>query len=236
MSETRTVIREMLLAGGLLLTFALVGVGIVSLTYEKTLERIEDNRRLALQRELQALLPPLMHDNAMYEDTLQVRHATLLGSDEPLTVYRARMDDEPVAAVLTVVAPDGYSGPIRLLVAIDATDETIRGVRVVSHQETPGLGDAIEHRRGAWITRFRGHGLDEPTREGWRVRVDGGSFDQITGATVTARAVVRAVRNALLYFRNNRETLFTQTDDFRIPEPVADKVADKPPAESEEEP
>ncbi|MEX0871295.1 MAG: electron transport complex subunit RsxG [Aquisalimonadaceae bacterium] len=206
MNETRATIRAVLIAGGLLLAFALAGVGMVALTYEQTLERIAENRRLTMLRQLQTVIPPGIYDNRPDQDTLMVRDPTLLGSAGPLTVYRARLDGEPTAAILTVVAPDGYSGNISLLVGV-FSDGRLSGVRVISHQETPGLGDAIERERSTWISGFDNRSLEDPPRDGWRVRRDGGEFDHITGATITSRAVIKAVRNALLYFEQHRDTL-----------------------------
>ena len=107
------------------------------------------------------------------------------------------------------VAPDGYAGAIRLLVAV-APDGRLLGVRVLSHKETPGLGDAIDSRRSGWIGAFAGRSLEDPREDRWKVRKDGGDFDQLTGATVTPRAVVRAVRNALVYFDRHRDALLAQ--------------------------
>ncbi len=104
------------------------------------------------------------------------------------------------------VAPDGYAGSIRLLVGIGA-DGRLLGVRVVAHRETPGLGDAIDERKSTWIDGFKGRSLGDPALERWHVKKDGGDFDQFTGATVTPRAVVGAVLDALLYFEANRATL-----------------------------
>jgi len=206
-SKSTTAVREMLLAGGLLLVFALAGVGLVAYTYDQTAERIEDNRRNTVQRELQAVVPAALHDNAPVRDMIIISGESRLGSVKPLPVYRARLDGEPAAVIFTVVAPGGYSGDILLLVGVLA-DGTVSGVRVVSHQETPGLGDAIEPHRSDWIRHFNERSLDDPERQHWRVDRDGGQFDRITGATITARAVVNAVRDTLLYFEEHKQTLF----------------------------
>ncbi len=198
----------MLMAGAILMAVALAGVGAVAYTYHGTLDRIEDNRRLALLKELQEVVPAERYDNAPERDTLELPGAALLGTTTPATAYRARLGDEPAAVVLPAVAADGYSGPIRLLVGIYA-DGSLAGVRVASHQETPGLGDGIEARRGNWIFQFNGRSLEDPEPENWLLRRSGGEFDQLTGATVTSRAVVHAVRNALLYFQEHQELLFT---------------------------
>ena len=197
-----------MLRGGLLLgLFAVIGGGLVAGVYEGTKARIAANEREALERNIRALVPPDMHDNDIIEDTIQVRSRELLGSDEPLTVYRARKGGKPVAAIIEAVAPDGYSGNIYLLVAVK-TDGTLAGVRVLSHKETPGLGDAIEVMKSDWILGFTGKSLHNPPPERWKVKRDGGVFDQFTGATITPRAVVQAVYRALRFYRERKQTLF----------------------------
>ena len=128
-----------------------------------------------------------------------------------MTVYRARRDGAPVALVLTAVAPDGSSGPIELLVGVNA-DGTVAGVRVLAHRETPGLGDPIEASRSDWVLAFAGRSLGDPPPAGWTVRRDGGAFDQFTGATITPRAVVHAVRRVLEYVGANQEALYARRD------------------------
>lgn len=200
-------LRHIILAGGILALFAVAGTSLVALTHEATDERIAANQRAATLATLHELVPEERYDNDPVADAITVTAPQALGSREPLTVYRARRDGEPVAAVLTAVAPDGYGGPIRLLVAINH-DGTLAGVRVVNHSETPGLGDAIEAERSDWIHDFAGRSLGNPPLEDWRVEKDGGTFDQFTGATITPRAVVAAVRRALQYYEEHRRELF----------------------------
>ena len=198
--------RRMLGAGGLLAAFAVVGAGLVSLTADATRERIAANERAYLLRSLNDVLPATAYDNDMFEDTVELTDPELLGSPDPLTAYRARRDGKTVAIIFNVVAPAGYSGPIRLVIGVNA-DGAVTGVRVVSHRETPGLGDDIEVQRSDWILGFDDMQLDSLPEKGWAVQRDGGEFDQFTGATVTPRAVVKAVHNALIYFSENREFL-----------------------------
>ena len=199
--------RHMLQTGVLLGLFAMAGAALVAATYEVTKQRIAENERLALLDKLQSVVPPERYDNNLLDDTVQVGDPELLGTARPVNVYRARKDGEPVAAILTPVAPDGYGGPIRLIVGVNA-DGSVAGVRVLSHRETPGLGDLIEESRSDWILGFNGKSLGNPPAEKWKVKRDGGVFDQFTGATITPRAVVTAVRNTLEYFQNHRDTLF----------------------------
>lgn len=201
------VARSMLRAAGILAGFAVFGALLVAITWESTAERIAENERAYLMRTLADVLPEGAYDNALHEDFITVTNSELLGTSAPVTVYRARLRNRPVAVVMAPVAPGGYSGPIRLLVGILA-DGTVSGVRVVSHRETPGLGDKVEVERDDWILGFEGRSLGQPPREAWAVRRDGGVFDQFTGATITPRAVVSAVRDALIYFEANRDALF----------------------------
>ena len=197
----------MLRAAVILAGFGIFGTLLVAVTWESTAERIAENERAYLLRTLGDVLPQGAYDNAVHDDFITVTDPELLGTPEPVTVYRARSGSRPVAVVMTPTAPGGYSGPIRLLVGILA-DGTVSGVRVVAHRETPGLGDKIEVERNDWILDFEGRSLGNPARERWAVQRDGGVFDQFTGATITPRAVVSAVRDALIYFEANRDALF----------------------------
>ena len=210
------VYRPVFISAGFLLVFAVIGSGLVAFTFDSTEERIAENQRRALLKSLNQLVPSDRYDNDIFSDTLLVHDPELLGTEEPVTVYRARKDGWPVAAVLAPVAPDGYNGNIRLLVAINL-DGTLAGVRVIQHRETPGLGDGIETDRSDWILGFNGKSLSNPAKKGWRVKRDGGQFDQFTGATITPRAVVKAVHKALLYFKLRRQRLFE-----RAPETATD--------------
>lgn len=197
-----------MMRNGLLLgLFAVVGTGVVALTYHNTKERIADNQRKALLASLHELVPPGDYNNDILQDTTTVIDPKRLGTASPVTVYRARRDGKPVAVVMTPVAPDGYNGDIRLLVAV-RYDGTILGVRVIAHNETPGLGDNIELSKSPWITTFKGRTLTNPPPDKWHVKRDGGVFDQFTGATITPRAVVKAVHNCLKYFMSHRKALF----------------------------
>ena len=209
---TSALLRSVFRSGLILGTFAVVGVSLVAMSFEATKERVDANRRAALLRSLYAVVKPEEHDNDLFDDVVKVSSPVWLGTEDAVAVYRARMGSEPVAAVLTPVAPDGYNGSIRLLVGI-YHDGTLAGVRVVGHRETPGLGDGIDERRSDWIYSFDGRSLEDPVAEGWRVKRDGGVFDQFTGATITPRAVVKAVHRSLQYFVSHREELFDKRSD-----------------------
>lgn len=170
-----------------------------------TRDRIARNEAQQLMATLQAVLPP-GYDNEPHLDRVMIAVPDRPGSADALPVYRARLGDEPAGLVLTAVAPDGYVDAIRLLVGVGADDQVI-GVRVIAHTETPGLGDGIDAARSDWILAFDGReaGAADPA---WALRRDGGDFDQLSGATVTSRAVLNAVRRTLDYYRMNRETLY----------------------------
>ena len=204
------VFKNMGISAVLLALFAVIGVGMVSLTYNSTAERIEQNHRNKLLKSLHELIKPEKHDNDIFTDTIAVTDSILLGSKNPVTIYRARMNEQPVAAIINTIAPDGYSGNIHLLVAIEYSGQ-LAGVRVVKHRETPGLGDAIETSRSNWILSFNKKSLNNPNKKGWAVKRDGGEFDQFTGATITPRAIVKAVHNSLIYFKQHKESLFQST-------------------------
>ena len=199
--------RPILISAIFLFLFAVIGSGLVAFTFDSTAERIAENQRKALLKTLNELVPGDRYDNDIFTDTLYVDSSELLGTDEPVPVYRARKNGWPVAAVLAAVAPDGYNGTIRLLVAVNL-DGTLAGVRVVQHRETPGLGDAVDIERSDWILGFRGKSLTDPAKKGWKVKRDGGDFDQFTGATITPRAVVAATLRALQYAQANSKSLF----------------------------
>jgi electron transport complex protein RnfG len=199
--------RPVVISAAFLFVFAVVGSALVAFTHQNTAERIAENQRRALLKSLNELVPKDRYDNDIYTDILYVHNSELLGTDEAVPVYRARKNGWPVAAVLAPVAPDGYNGNIRLLVAIKL-DGTLAGVRVLAHRETPGLGDNIEVDRSDWIRGFAGKSLNNPKQDAWKVRRDGGVFDQFTGATITPRAVVKAVKNTLLYYRAHKDELF----------------------------
>lgn len=204
--------KPVFLSATFLTLFAVLGGGLVAYSYQITFQRIKANERAALLQNINALIPKDKYDNDLFNDVIQIQHEALLGSEEPVMVYRARQQGKPVAVVLTVMALNGYNGPIKLLIGINY-DGVIAGVRVISHQETPGLGDLIELRRSDWILSFKGRSLQNPTATGWKVKRDGGVFDQLTGATITPRAVVKAVHNTLLFFLQSRASLFASQNN-----------------------
>lgn len=196
------------MSGVLLGLFGVIGAALVGFSHEGTAERIAQNEREALLQQLRILVPAEQVDNDMLDDVIEVSNPELLGTASA-RVYRGRLQGEPIAAVLSPVITQGYSGPIQLIVAIRA-DGTLAGARVLTHRETPGLGDKIEAERSDWILGFAGRALGDPPASRWKVKRDGGVFDQFTGATITPRAVVRGVKSALEYFAARQDQLFVR--------------------------
>lgn len=203
-----------IIASLLLGMFAVIGTSLVAFTYENTRDRIAENERLALLKKLHKLIPPQRIDNDIVNDTVTVSDRYRLGTDST-QVYLGRKNGEPIAAVFTTTAPEGYSGDIQLLVAVNI-DGTLGGVRVVSHRETPGLGDRIEEDKNDWILQFAGKSLNNPGSEAWKVKRDGGAFDQFTGATITPRTVIKAVKNTLQYYSEHGESLFKKQAESEV--------------------
>ena len=197
-------------SGLLLGLIALLGTALLAGVYELTHERILEQERNRVLQQLNALVPVTSYNNDLLEDVIEIADESFFHHPTPVTIYRARMDGQPVALLINFVAPDGYNGDIRLLAGID-TSGTVLGVRVVSHRETPGLGDPIEIEKSDWILGFTNRSLLNTQTNDWAVKRDGGEFDQFTGATITPRAVVKAVHNTLLYFEANRQLLFEAT-------------------------
>jgi electron transport complex protein RnfG len=185
---------------------AIAAFGLVAVVHEATRDRIAAMARARELARFDQVLGGLPHDNDLLADTVTLRDPELLGTTAAVTAYRARLHGQPVAVLLEFVATDGYSGSIRLLIAV-APDGTVLGVRTVSHHETPGLGDFIDAGKSDWIRRFSGKSLGDPAAARWRVRKDGGDFDQYTGATITSRAVVGAVGRTLQFFTRHRDEL-----------------------------
>jgi len=182
-------------AGIRLALMALITVLVVSTVAWLTAEPIEHANEQWIQQSLNEIVPVSLHDETMITEVFEFQHPAL-GSNKPQTIYPIIKNAHWNGSVITASAPDGYTGNIHLLIAI-STDHSIMGVRVISHKETPGLGDDIELRHSSWIKSFDNTSLLTLTKQQWAVRKDGGEFDQFTGATITPRAVVNAVYRVL---------------------------------------
>ena len=206
------VLKHALATAGILIAFTVVGTAMLAGTFETTREPIAQSEREARLQLLAQVMPAALHDNDLLQDAVLLPPADLLGQRTPSVAYRARQDDVPSGVILEAIAPDGYSGDIKLLIGI-AADGRITGVRVLAHKETPGLGDYIDIDHGDWIKNFDGKSLAILPDAAWRVKKDGGQFDYMTGATITPRAVVEAVHKALQYFEAQRATIFSAPAD-----------------------
>ncbi len=171
-----------------------------------TNDQIHTNSRVAQLHVIDPLMP-LQHDNVLYDDTIEISDSGFFGPDHTVSVFRARQNGQPVGAVLMPVEARGYSGTIELIIGI-AYDGTLLGVRALHHRETPGLGDGIDHEKSSWIAGFTGRSLQNLPAESWMVTEDGGTIDQLSGATITSRGVVNAVRKALEYYSLQRDRLY----------------------------
>lgn len=202
-----TITRAMLRNGVILALFAALTTAAVAVLVWATGERVAANQRDAQVQALNAVMPADRHDNDLLADTATFTDPRL-GDSKPRTVYRARMNGAPAGVVMDILAPEGYGGSIRLLVGVDAAG-AVTGVRMVPpHPETPGLGDKIDIKKSDWILSFNGKSLAAPDEARWAVTKDGGDFDQFTGATITPRAVVTAVRDSLRWYRDNRDAVY----------------------------
>lgn len=201
--------KNILISAVALTIFAVIGTAIVSSTDWLTRDRIKANEIAARLKQINEIMPRQLYDNDLLHDTLTLP-AGAITDRYPTTVYRARLAGKSVAIIMQTTAPSGYSGPIKLLVGI-LSDGTLNGVRVLKHKETPGLGDKIELRKDKWILSFNGKSLHNPEKDLWKVKKDGGAFDQFTGATISPRAVTQAVRDSLIYFEAHRQALFDLT-------------------------
>jgi Na+-translocating ferredoxin:NAD+ oxidoreductase subunit G len=191
-----------------LITFALVFTALLAYVFNITKAPIEKSEAEARMALFSQIVPPNLHDNDMLKDTITLTPSELLGNTQPITANRARINNVPSAIILEAIAHDGYSGDIKLLIAIKY-DGSIAGVRVLTHKETPGLGDYIDILKGNWIKLFDGESLSKTSEPQWKVKKDGGQFDYMAGATITPRAVVKAVHKALKYFEANKQLLFS---------------------------
>jgi electron transport complex protein RnfG len=204
------------IAAAVLGIFAVIGASLVGLSYEGTAERIAQNEKQALLDQLNAILPSAEYDNQLLHDYFDLQARPELGAEQT-RAYRARKAGAPVAVILSPVVAKGYNGGITLVVGIRA-DGSLAGVRALSQKETPGLGDKIDIQKSNWILGFNGKSLDNPSEDKWKVRRDGGDFDQFTGATITPRGVVAAVHKALVYYQANKDKLFNTESIYREPE------------------
>ena len=215
--------------GLILAIFAVVTTGLIALTYFGTKDQIALQQQQKLLSILNAVIDKSSYDNAIQLDCALVTATDLLGSDEPQHVYRATKQGQAVAVAIETTAPDGYNGKIQLVVGITSSQAglaTVTGVRVLKHKETPGLGDKIELRISNWILDFKNKIFNADVAPNWAVKKDGGQFDQFTGATITPRAVVNAVKLSVEYYLANQSTIFASANACALHNTV-DTIAEK---------
>ncbi len=218
-SPLQAALRNALRTGVILFVFAVVGTAMLAFTHDRTEPTITRGQLAAKRALLSQVLPATLYDNDLLASQQSVPPNELLGTRQPSARWLARRGGAFSGVVLEAVAPDGYSGDIALLIGIDA-DGTVTGVRVTTHRETPGLGDYIDRAKSPWIEQFVGKSLMDPEPKHWKVAKDGGAFDARAGATITPRAVVKAVRSALDYFAQHRAAF---VELAREPQPVKEK-------------
>lgn len=185
----------------------LVATAVLAITWSATRERISEQHERAVLKQLNQIIPQQRYNNALHSDVILVTAEGYFPADQSLTVWRARLDGQPAGLIAEIVTHDGYNGEIRLLMGVEPSGK-ILGVRVVQHRETPGLGDKIELTRSDWILSFDGRTSQGHSEPAWDVRRYGGQFDQFTGATITPRAVVRAVEQGLQFIVANESALY----------------------------
>lgn len=201
-------LRNALRASGLLLIFAGIATAMLATTFDITRSEITHNEQQAKRALMAQVLPATLHDNDLLASAISLPADDMLGTRTPSHAWVARKQGQATGLVLEAIAPDGYSGDIVLLIGLNA-DGQIIGVRVTAHKETPGLGDYIDIVKSRWIIQFDGKSLVDPGENAWKVQRDGGSFEARAGATITARAVVKAVNGALHYFVRHRVRLLS---------------------------
>jgi len=195
-SEARQTTVHMLLA---VFIIALVCSLIIFVTDMFTRERIALNKQMSAIRMIEAVMP-LLHDNNLYEDRMEVAELST-------TVYRARQGERKTGLVFMPLSANGYNGKIEIAVGI-SYDGILTGVRIIEQRESDGLGDNIHQDKSDWINGFDQRSLLNTENKAWAVKNDGGDFDQLSGATISPRAVINAVKNILHYYDLNRDNLY----------------------------
>jgi electron transport complex protein RnfG len=199
--------RNALRTAAIMLAFAFIGTLLLASVFDVTRAPIEASEKAARLSLFKEILPAENYDNDLLASQVTIAPNALLGNRLPSIANVAKQQQQTAGVILEAIAHDGYSGDIKLLIAIRA-DGSISGVRVLAHKETPGLGDYIDIAHGNWIKLFDNESLEKTAAEKWQVKKDGGQYDYMVGATITPRAVVKAVKQALQFYQQNKQTLF----------------------------
>jgi electron transport complex protein RnfG len=202
-----TAANAVLKSGVTLAAIAAICTSLVATTYHFTADRIAANDKALLEQSLHPALSDIFYDSGVSESLLVLPPPHDLPGSEEALIYRVYANKEPVAALFVVTARDGFSGPIRILLGVDI-DGAVTGIRILRHRETPGLGDKIVVSRSDWVHQFAARSLGDPEVTDWAIRRDGGQFDQLTGASITPRAVIKAMRDTLVYFETHKDEIF----------------------------
>jgi len=210
----KRIARSTLQTAANLIFFAIIATAILASVFFMTHDAIVKSEEAEKMKLITQIVPTALFDNDIIQDKLNVAASPLLGTEDVTIAYRARLKGEPSAVVFESIAPDGYSGKIGLILAVRANGE-LAGVRVVTHKETPGLGDYIELPKDPWIKGFDGKSREVYKDDDWKVKKDGGQFAYMAGATITPRAIVKAVNKALIYYAENREQLFAANEPVK---------------------
>ena len=200
MSEYKTILKTISIISLLGLIFAIS----LSITFEKSNPIIEHNKIEFKTKLLNEVLDGLDYDNDLIGTYIRIKPNELLKNKTEKYAYLAKKNNTLQAVLIESIAPDGYSGEINILTAVRSDGEII-GTRIIDHKETPGLGDYIDQKKSSWISNFDGMSLNNRTDPDWRVKKDQGTFDYKAGATITPRAVIKSVKNTLLFYKENRE-------------------------------
>jgi electron transport complex protein RnfG len=199
--------KNALRTAAIMLAFAFIGTLLLATVFDVTRAPIEASEKAARLSLFKEILPAENYDNDLLASQVTIAPNALLGNRLPSIANVAKQQQQTAGVILEAIAHDGYSGDIKLLIAIRA-DGSISGVRVLAHKETPGLGDYIDIAHGNWIKLFDNESLKKTAAEKWQVKKDGGQYDYMVGATITPRAVVKAVKQALQFYQQNKQTLF----------------------------
>lgn len=194
-------------AGVILGVLAALCTALVATTHHYTAPLIKANEQAFLEASLKPVLGGIEYKNEISRSILILPLPHALPGSEPAIIYRIYADGVPAAALFIVSARDGFTGPIKLLIGVKIGG-SLTSVRILKHRETPGLGDMIESSKSDWLLQFDTTSLTAPTRQNWLIKRDGGVFDQLTGASITPRAIIKAIKETLAYFESNTDTIF----------------------------
>ena len=206
----------------LLAAFALFVAAGLAGTEINTRDARAASLRAVQSKALEEIIPPADHDNVLLDDNIITSDTEYLKLKKDKTIHIARVKGEITAFIIPVRAPDGYGGAIDSIVGV-RVDGTLAGVRVITHSETPGLGDKIDLKKSPWVLSFNEKSLENLTEKQWKVKKDKGVFDQFTGATITPRAVVQSIHNTLKFYQANKTVLFEKAQSNQASATQTDK-------------